>query len=146
MRDFLLSCQLLHFIQEDVHLKLGAQVLQPPIAKWFSVDKPNSQEWNTPQNYTEVTEQQMVHVLHYTTIVNLIHCIRKQHTKDTKQQLIHLILSFFCMAINQYYTFSTTICTLTGDWIQGLSVTYTGPLMMRAIMTFMSAIYSCRSG
>lgn len=39
MWDFLLCCQLFHLIQEDVHLELGAQVLQSPVAEGLPVAK-----------------------------------------------------------------------------------------------------------
>lgn len=35
----LLGCQLLHLVQQDVHLELGAQVLQTPVAEGLPVHK-----------------------------------------------------------------------------------------------------------
>lgn len=35
--DFLLRCQLFHLIQQDVHLELGAEILQTSVAKGLSV-------------------------------------------------------------------------------------------------------------
>lgn len=37
MRNLLLSCQLLHLIQENVHLELGAQVLETAVAERLPV-------------------------------------------------------------------------------------------------------------
>lgn len=41
MWDFLLRSQLFHFIQQDVHLELGAKVLQTTVAEGLSVAKRN---------------------------------------------------------------------------------------------------------
>lgn len=41
MRDFLLCCQLLHLIEQDVHLELGAQVLQTAVTEGFSASTRN---------------------------------------------------------------------------------------------------------
>ena len=35
--DFLLRCQLFHLIEQDVHLELGAEILQTSVAKGLSV-------------------------------------------------------------------------------------------------------------
>lgn len=37
MWDFLLCCQLFHLIQQDVHLELGAKILQTTVAEGLSV-------------------------------------------------------------------------------------------------------------
>lgn len=37
--DFLLRCQLFHLVQQDVHLELGAQILQTTVAEGLSVAK-----------------------------------------------------------------------------------------------------------
>lgn len=37
MWDFLLCCQLFHLVQQDVHLELGAKILQTPVAEGLSV-------------------------------------------------------------------------------------------------------------
>lgn len=37
MWDFLLCGQLFHLIQQDVHLELGAEILQTTVAEGFSV-------------------------------------------------------------------------------------------------------------
>lgn len=37
VRNLLLSCQLLHLIQENVHLELGAQVLETAVAERLPV-------------------------------------------------------------------------------------------------------------
>ena len=42
MWDFLLCCQLLHLIQQDVHLELGAKILQTTVAEGLSVAKRNT--------------------------------------------------------------------------------------------------------
>lgn len=39
MRDFFLRCQLFHLIEQDVHLELGAEVLQTAVAERLSVAK-----------------------------------------------------------------------------------------------------------
>lgn len=39
MRDFLLRCQFFHLIEQDVHLELGAEVLQTAVAERLSVAK-----------------------------------------------------------------------------------------------------------
>lgn len=39
MWDFLLRCQLFHLIQQDVHLELGAKILQTTVAEGLSVAK-----------------------------------------------------------------------------------------------------------
>lgn len=41
MWDFFLRCQLFHLIQQDVHLKLGAKILQTTVAEGLSVAKGN---------------------------------------------------------------------------------------------------------
>lgn len=41
MWDFLLRCQLFHLIQQDVHLELGAKILQTTVAERLSVAKGN---------------------------------------------------------------------------------------------------------
>lgn len=38
MGDFLLCRQLLHLIQQNVHLKFGAEILQPTVAEGLSVE------------------------------------------------------------------------------------------------------------
>lgn len=39
MWDFLLCCQLFHLIQQDVHLELGAEILQTTVAEGLPVAK-----------------------------------------------------------------------------------------------------------
>lgn len=39
MWDFLLCCELFHLIQQDVHLELGAKILQTAVAEGLSVVK-----------------------------------------------------------------------------------------------------------
>lgn len=42
MWDLLLRCQLFHLIQQDVHLELGAKILQTTVAEGLSVAKGNN--------------------------------------------------------------------------------------------------------
>lgn len=95
--DFLLCCQLFHLIEQDVHLELGAEILQTSVAKGLSVAMGN--KW-----------------------------------------WVHLELSWF----KREKDFVVVIFSLLHDWV--VFRTYTGPLIMRAIMTFISAMYSWRSG
>lgn len=44
MWDFLLCCQLFHLIQQDVHLKLGAEILQTTVAEGLSVARGNKKQ------------------------------------------------------------------------------------------------------
>lgn len=41
MWDLLLCCQLFHLIQQDVHLELGAKILQTTVAEGLSAAKGN---------------------------------------------------------------------------------------------------------
>ena len=88
--NFLLSCQLLHLIQEDVHLEFRAQVLQAAVAERLPVKHHHNGNRDNPIK------------------------------SDTERQ------------------------TFVERWYQ--SNTHTGPLIMRAIITFMSPMYSVRSG
>ena len=44
MWDFFLCCELFHLIQQDVHLELGAQILQTTVAEGLSVAKGNKNQ------------------------------------------------------------------------------------------------------
>ena len=55
VRDFLLFRQLLHLVQQDVHLELGAQVLQTAIAKGFSASVRNKNRKFRSTNFNLIT-------------------------------------------------------------------------------------------
>lgn len=95
MRNLLLSCQLLHLIQENVHLELGAQVLETAVAERLPV--------------------------------------ARMEKKQKKKQTV-----FLSEVISERQS------TADVEWRQ--MKTHTGPLMIKDIITFMSAMYSFRSG